>query len=109
MCPGRRAPESALPIQAPRKRSPPWCGGRQAWSPAPGSPECGRLGANRPHAQARATDLEAERKVERDSAAGDGVATLSLTLGQFYQTLAYHKSQFVFRLERPVLALQVTG
>src|ERR1700693_6021664 len=97
MCPGRRAPESAPPIPAPRKRSLPWCGERQAWSPAPGSPECGRPDANHLHAQVPATDLEAERKVERDSAAGDGVATLSLTLGQFYQILACRKSQFVFR------------
>src|SRR2546425_1911091 len=41
----------ALPISIPRRRSPPLCDERPAWSPARGSPGCGRRGANHRHAR----------------------------------------------------------
>src|SRR5271163_4237837 len=74
------APESVPPIPARHMHSPPWCDARPTPPPARGSPECGRLAANRRHAPARAVGLAIERKGERDSQAVNVRATLSLTL-----------------------------
>src|SRR4029077_10856116 len=97
MCRGRRDPESSLRTQALRRRSRLWCGARQAWWRARGWRECGRLVANRLHARASAIDREAGCTRGRDSQAGDGVATLALTMSQFYTKLDCCKSQFVYR------------
>src|SRR5882762_497657 len=108
MCRAPRALESGLRIPVRRKHSPPSCGERRAWWRAHGWRECGRPDANRRRARERAIGREVGCTVERDSVAGDEVEALSLTFSQFYQILAWCKSQFVFRwsltpLHRPLL------
>src|SRR5207302_9030336 len=97
--------ESGLRSPVRRKHSPPTCDERRAWSRAHGWPGCGRRGANLPHERGRAIGREVGCTAERDSVAGDGVAALSLTFGQFYQILACCKSQFVSAL-RPLRPAQ---
>jgi len=91
-----RGPESALPIPARRKRSPPSCGERRAFvasSRLAGMRSPGRKSPRVHEGAELVAKLDVQGK--RDSVAGDGVEALSLTFGQFYQILAWCKSQFV--------------
>src|ERR1700686_2220702 len=89
------APELAPQTPARHKPSRPLCDVPPAYWPTPGSPECDRHAANRPHAPAPAVDRAAVCIGERDSQIGDEEEALSLTLSQFYHSLAGHKSQYV--------------
>src|SRR6202140_4976897 len=91
------APELAPQTPARHKPSRPLCDVPPAYWPTPGSPECDRHAANRPHAPAPAVDRAAVCIGERDSQIGDEEEALSLTLSQFYHPLAQHKSQYVSR------------